>query len=534
MPVTSSLKTPGVYVTEEDAFPPSIVGVQTAVPAFIGYTEFAEIGGKPCYQKPQKISSFAEYVSIYGKGFEPVINITEVPAVDVQADPDKADVSLVEANGTVKYYKLTQTSDTRFYLYASMKLFYDNGGQQCYVVSVGDYTNQGATPAGVHVALAPLDAGLSAIGEVTGPTMLVIPDAVLLPSTTGQDPWDSADFYTLVSNMLKQCAALQDRVAILDVYGTQVLNQSAATFKNDMTAVIDTFRAGVGTENLSYGMAYFPFLNTSTFPSSDINYLNFTNSELLPVLKLQSAAMYSGDQLTAVDAMIDLTTTTTEPANAVLDLDSNLRAALPILGQMESQVALTLGVLPPSGGMAGVYTAIDATRGVWNAPANVSLVSVIDPTVRINNDMQADLNVPLDGKAIDAIRQFPSRGNVVWGARTLLGNSNDWRYIQVRRTIIYIEQSIKNAMMPFVFAPNTGQTWSTVVSSVSNFLQGLWSQGGLMGSTAAEAYTVECGLGSTMTAQDILDGYMIVQVQLQMIRPAEFIVLTFKQKMLEA
>ena len=87
MQVTSSLKTPGVYVTEEDAFPPSIVGVQTAVPAFIGYTEFAEIGGKPCYLKPQKIASFAEYVSIYGKGFEPVINVTDVPAAEVQANP---------------------------------------------------------------------------------------------------------------------------------------------------------------------------------------------------------------------------------------------------------------------------------------------------------------------------------------------------------------------------------------------------------------------------------------------------------------
>jgi phage tail sheath protein FI len=139
--------------------------------------------------------------------------------------------------------------------------------------------------------------------------------------------------------------------------------------------------------------------------------------------------------------------------------------------------------------------------------------------------------MPLDGKAIDAIRQFPGRGTVVWGARTLLGNSNDWRYIQVRRTIVYIEQSIKAAMMPFVFAANDGKTWSTVVSAVSNFLQGLWSQGGLMGAKADEAFTVACGLGSTMTAQDILDGYMIVQVQLQLIRPAEFIVLTFKQKM---
>jgi phage tail sheath protein FI len=101
----------------------------------------------------------------------------------------------------------------------------------------------------------------------------------------------------------------------------------------------------------------------------------------------------------------------------------------------------------------------------------------------------------------------------------------------VRRTLIYIEQSIKNALNPFVFAANDSITWVAVVSMVSNFLQGLWQQGGLMGATASEAYTVKCGLGSTMTAQDILDGYMIVQVTLQMIRPAEFIELTFKQQM---
>jgi uncharacterized protein len=531
MPVTTALKTPGVYITEEDAFPPSIVGVQTALPAFVGYTAKAEIGGKPVYMKPQKIQSFADYVSIFGTGFEPKIDIKEVPPAEVQANPDKADVSLVDASGTTKYYALTQASNNDFYLYASMRLFYDNGGQECYVVSVADYTNQGATLSGVPVDPDKLEAGLNAIGEVTGPTILVIPDAVLIAPPDPTKPLECPKFYKLVSDMLKQCATLQDRVAILDVYGTGALNQTASTFSTDMTNTIKAFRDGVGTTNLSYGMAYFPFLRTSTFPSGDIDYMNFVNTELVPVLKLQAAAMYSGDQLTAIDAMIDSTATVNSPADAVTDLNNNLLAVLPILGQMENQVALKLGVLPPSGGMAGVFTTTDATRGVWNAPANISMVSVIQPTIRINNTMQADLNVPLDGKAIDAIRQFPGRGTVVWGARTLLGNSNDWRYVQVRRTIVYVEQSIKAAMMPFVFAANDGKTWSTVVSAVSNFLQGLWSQGGLMGAKPDEAFTVACGLGSTMTAQDILEGYMIVQVQLQLIRPAEFIVLTFKQKM---
>jgi phage tail sheath protein FI len=181
--------------------------------------------------------------------------------------------------------------------------------------------------------------------------------------------------------------------------------------------------------------------------------------------------------------------------------------------------------------MAGVYTLNDATRGVWNAPANVGLIAVTAPTIRISNTMQQDLNMPIDGLAINAIRDFIGRGTLVWGARTLDGNSNDWRYIQVRRALIYIEQSVELALNKFVFAPNVAQTWVSVSSMIGSFLRGVWSAGGLMGATPAEAFTVQCGLGSTMTAQDILDGKMIVQIKLQMVHPAEFIVLTFQQQM---
>jgi phage tail sheath protein FI len=181
--------------------------------------------------------------------------------------------------------------------------------------------------------------------------------------------------------------------------------------------------------------------------------------------------------------------------------------------------------------MAGVMTVIDNTRGVWNAPANIALNQVDGPALRINDEMQADLNKPLDGKAVNVIREFVGRGPIVWGARTLDGNSGDYRYVQVRRTLIYMEQSIKAAMNPFVFAANDGKTWVSVVAMVSNFLQNLWARGGLMGASPQEAFSVNCGLGSTMSAQDVLEGYMVVQVLVQMIHPAEFIELTFKQKM---
>jgi hypothetical protein len=216
---------------------------------------------------------------------------------------------------------------------------------------------------------------------------------------------------------------------------------------------------------------------------------------------------------------------------AVTRLNQELLAALPVLKTIEQQVIARNEVLPPSGAMAGVYARVDASSGVWNAPANVTLAGVVRPSLALDGKEQEDLNLPVDGKAVDALRAFPGRGTVVWGARTLDGNSPDYRYVQVRRTLIYIEQSIKAALEPFVFAPNTGQTWATVVAMVSGFLQGVWSRGGLMGATPAEAFTVQCGVGSTMTGTDVLNGYMIVQVTLSLIRPAEFIELTFKQVM---
>jgi phage tail sheath protein FI len=139
--------------------------------------------------------------------------------------------------------------------------------------------------------------------------------------------------------------------------------------------------------------------------------------------------------------------------------------------------------------------------------------------------------MPIEGLAINAIRDFVGRGTLVWGARTLDGNSNDWRYIQVRRALIYIEQSVELALNKFVFAPNVAQTWVTVTSMIGSFLRGVWQAGGLMGASPAEAFSIQCGLGSTMTAQDVLEGRMIVQIKLTMVRPAEFIVLTFQQQM---
>lgn len=515
-------RTPGVYVTEEDAFPPTIIGVETAVPAFIGYTEKANISGKPIYRKPQRIGSLGEFVDVFGGAAAATFKLAA-------GTKNGYDIAIEDEKGTNHYYLIAPDSKARFCLYQSMKLFYENGGGACYVVSVGDYS-------GGKVEKGAILAGLTAIAEIIGPTMLVVPDAVRLPN--------SGDFENVTTTMLAQCAELQDRVAIIDVFGTNTLDQTSSDFPAAYKAVIDSFRSGVGTENLSYAAAYFPFLETTIFPLSDVDYTFFdpaNDTSLADALKIQSGARYRGNATLRreADEMIGKMASTTdkstpEGATAVAKLNGDLENALPVLREIERQIAAQLGVLPPSGAMAGVYTTVDRTSGVWNAPANIALSSVVAPTINISNEMQENLNAPLNGKAIDAIRAFPGRGTLVWGARTLDGNSPDWRYVQVRRTVIYIEQSIEASMREFAFSANDGKTWSSVIASVSNFLQQLWSQGGLFGATPSEAFSVECGLGTTMTQQDILDGYMIVQTRLQLIRPGEFIILNFKQLMSDA
>lgn len=185
--------------------------------------------------------------------------------------------------------------------------------------------------------------------------------------------------------------------------------------------------------------------------------------------------------------------------------------------------------------MAGIYARVDRERGVWKAPANVGVRSVIGPSVLVTNSQQDELNVDAtSGKSINVIRSFTGKGTIVWGGRTLAGNDNEWRYINVRRLYIFVEESIQEATGFIVFEPNTANTWQRVRGMIEAFLTSLWRDGALAGSTTQEAFFVRVGIGTTMTPQDILEGRMIVEVGLAAVRPAEFIVLKFMHKLQES
>ncbi|AXG47595.1 phage tail sheath family protein [Photorhabdus laumondii] len=181
--------------------------------------------------------------------------------------------------------------------------------------------------------------------------------------------------------------------------------------------------------------------------------------------------------------------------------------------------------IPASAIMAGVYCATDASRGVWKAPANIVLSGISDVEERLTEDEQGTMNQ----KGINVIRYFNNRGFVVWGTRTLKDDDN-WRYIPVRRLFNAAERDIKQAMRFAVFEPNSQPTWERVRSAIDNYLHQLWQQGALVGSHPQEAYFVQIGQGVTMSEVDIKQGRMIVKVGMAAVRPAEFIILQFSQK----
>jgi len=493
------LATPGVYIEEKSAFASSVVPVATAVPVFLGYTQKAARGSKSLKNVPTKISSFAEFEQFFGGA-------------------PKVKFDITEDDTRVTGYRLDVDPATRFLLHSAVKFFYSNGGGDCYILSVGDYS------AGVNAKDfndEATGAGLPQLLKYNEPTLLAIPEAILLSND---------ECSSLQQAMLLHCGfATKNRFAILDVYNG---NQDRTY---DETDVINRFREGIGSNFLQWGAAYYPFVQTTIVSSGDVNFTNIKNkADLIETLSndvnaaLESGTMNEARANAIKEELVKIETASTN--EEISSLQSTLKVVSPKLNSILSEMAESLNLLPPSSGMAGIYAMVDSSINIAKAPANLSLGSVISPSVQITNKTQEELNLPLNGKAINAIRSFQGKGVLVWGARTLDGNSQDWRYISVRRTMTFLEQSIKAAAEGYVFEPNNTTTWSTLKATVTNFLLNQWQSGILAGQSPDDAFSVSIGLGTTMTPNDILDGILKLTVKVAIVRPAEFIVITFEQQ----
>lgn len=187
--------------------------------------------------------------------------------------------------------------------------------------------------------------------------------------------------------------------------------------------------------------------------------------------------------------------------------------------------------IPPCGHLAGIYARSDDDRGVHKAPANEPINGLYSDPQNPAAGLQSQINKAqqdfLNPRGVNALRYFPGRGNLVWGARTTSPDP-DWKYINVRRLFIFIEKSIDQGTQWVVFEPNDAPLWARVVRSVSDFLTRVWMDGMLQGATKEQAYFVRCDR-TTMTQADIDNGRLIILVGIAPVKPAEFVIFRIGQ-----
>lgn len=547
----SKFLTPDVYTEEVPFLPQSVAQVSTAVPAFIGFTEKSVKDGGSVKNKAIRVGTLLEFKEIFGNAatssFDVVVNDENV-VTDVTVQPVKNT------------------------LYYALELYFKNGGGDCYIVSVGSYSD-------TYNAQAFLK-GLEVVSREDEPTLIMLSEATNLSEN---------DYNDVCQQALRQCEDLKDRFCIFDIQ------------RNDEGGT--NFRNGIGTGSLKYGAAYTPFLQTTLnyrYNGADVRITNSSSQKSIefeyaeaikisyagsiqdnPGFKILKGSTPSTTSTFSIEgAVLTINDITNEGtiASAIVDawngfadkgdfditvlnpsanVISPNTVTTPLIASGGGVAPLTLSdikesqselynrvvtelakqriILPPSAAIAGAYATTDRERGVWKAPANVSLSGVVGPIEKITSKDQERLNVDAtSGKSINAIRSFVGKGTMVWGARTLAGNDNEWRYVSVRRLFNMIEESTKKASQFAVFESNDAVTWLKVKAMIESFLYGVWQQGGLAGATEEQAYFVNIGLGKTMTPQDVLEGRMIAEIGLAAVRPAEFIVLKFSHKLQEA
>lgn len=579
----ANFKTPGVYVKEISTLPASVAPVATAIPVFIGYTQQRIKNGITLpANKPERITSLLEYIEIFGGAFDENVTVNLTGS------------DLTAANTTIA---VASEGLSPYTLYYNMVSYFGNGGGPCYIVSVGTYTEFSSFPTNPNdlIISTALQAGITAIEKEDEVTLLVVPEAVILSPSLHKTINDVMltqcnklqDRFAVMDVKVLGGTALVDANGFRDSVGIEYLKYGASYYPSlittqqlefvESTVEISDTRIGAIYNSLSLniinngGGVGVPASGTVTIGdigtltgatvtvSGDpliegTNWDADTSDEVTAGSLAGAISLVAGISATNVGNLITIVAdvvgaagntielTTSHPANASVSAPTLIGGVDAVLADKTlynniiSEINKTFKIsLYPSATMAGIFARVDRDRGVWKAPANVGVNGVTKPTVLVTHAEQADLNVDAtSGKSINVIRPFTGKGNLVWGARTLAGNDNEWRYVPVRRFFNFMEESIKKATEPSVFEPNTANTWSKLKGMIENFLTQLWSAGALAGATAEAAFFVKVGLGQTMTALDILEGRLNIEVGVAAVRPAEFIILKFSHKLQES
>ena len=478
---------PGVYITEDASLALSISGRSTAIPVFVGV--FAPRKGVPVMECV-RIENWMDFIgNFYEQALVARFKDDGATAVTGTRSRKKKSAATQELSDPVATLSGTTLKEVGLALGSfSLRHYFENGGGTCYVLNMaeGDFEFS-------------VDMLASAIAAVPDITLLVYCE------------------YLKADRDLEVYTALNGLLSINQGYFLLADSPDGATL--------------TGLE-LTQTAAYYPAFETnykaqSIFKNDDID---LSATEVL----LKGYAAYT--TLSELKAVVEVAI----PPDPEYALYKSL--VIYVENCINSVTSIYLRASPA---MAGLYAMTDRTRGVWKAPANIavagvkSLVEIKDTAAKaIPANMTPSKLTDVHAAGVNAIRSFTSKGIMVWGARTLKGTAQNsdknWIYVPVRRLFNSVERDVKAALGKAMFEPNHSATWETVRAAIDNYLYALWQEGALQGKKPEEAYFVQVGLGVTMTAQDLEEGNLIVEIGLAAVRPVEFVVLRFTQNIEQA
>lgn len=429
--------------------------------------------------------------------------------------------------------------DARGYLGYAVSQFFVNGGSDCYVIRLtgaGDVAATAVVDGLEVVATGPGlwanaykvdtkpradDASRFRLDVVVAATSAIVESYVNL----SLDEADTRYVKAVLSEESQILAVTKaDKTKPVTAKSVPLAGGTDGNVLTPSDAAFGTALMGDGSTTGVYMLARVDSFNLLNVPG----YSNATNLGLLAKFCRDERAMLLVDS----DAG-----TTAEGSSMTGAPDSNLTGAdginaafyYPWLLAPDAKQEGRIRPFPPCGSVAGVYARTDSTRGVWKAPAGTDAsLSGVAGVVKSMTDGENGVLNPL---AVNCIRKFPVYGTIVWGARTLRGNDeigSEWKYVPVRRTALFIEESLFRGLKWVVFEPNDEPLWAQIRLNVGAFMHDLFRQGAFQGSSPKEAYFVKCDKDTT-TQSDINRGIVNIHVGFAPLKPAEFVVIKLQQ-----
>jgi phage tail sheath protein FI len=477
---------PGVYVEEVASGIKPIEGVGTSTGAFIGIAERGPVG------KPRLIANWTQFTSTFG-GF-------------------------IEGG----------------YLAYAVYQFFNEGGTRCYVVRAAKGSATSLRKAET-AAMGSLVVRAASEGTWGNSLSVVVADETALPGGTVR-----ADYFRL--DVLSAGAVVEsyDNLTLDDTSPDHVLKRVAS---NWVELVDDgNTRPGNGSVTLAGGLngdalAATDWAGAGGFVHAfdavdDINILAIPDAKGDPVVT-QGACGYCQNRK---DCFFVADTPDNLSAQGVAEfrrVTGNFNSSYAALYYPWISVADPLTgkpkFTPPSGAVVGTYSHTDVVRGVHKAPAG-NEVGSLNSAIGVRNVLSRGEHDTLNPIGVNVIRSFPGAGTVVWGARTLSADP-EWKYVNVRRLFLFLEETIEEGTQWVVFEPNTPMLWGKVKRNITAFLTSVWRDGALLGSTAAEAFFVK--VDAENNPPDVVDaGRLVIDVGVAPVKPAEFVVIRISQNTL--